>query len=455
MIVLHIVDGFGQELDVPVLQEEGFLLTMGRSPECDIAITEDTHLSRIHCNIGYWGGMPIIRDCGSSNGIYLDGERISEGSMEPGRIYQLGNCTITCTYRDDDNPILPPVPQEEGTPVPRAIVVESATPQYILQQQTKEEPQPEAGAEPAGPAPLPPSEPGPVPPSEPGFVPLSEPGPVPPSEPGCVTGYEEEVLTPPEAAEPELPPIELTMPGKRVRKLAKPAASAPRSFRNIPSGGAESRLKKPAHAVRKTITAPGGAPRKTRSAHAAAAPLFHQIGQEGLGGQALGLPEDFPLRIRLASVSGSNPSRLQFALRAEADCYLHLIQYDESGDACVIFPYGPQKKRPHLYHGIETLFPPPRRAAYDFVVEEPLGRDTIVALACTGDIRLTELLNETLAAYGSRPGLAEAAAIEQATRKSGREARWSSCVICLSTTQEGFVVPPHPEEPAEPTEPEL
>ncbi len=64
--------------------------TIGRTPDCDIVI-HGRGVSRVHATITVKAhGDVIVEDLGSTNGIYLDGERITRGEMESGQTLSFG-----------------------------------------------------------------------------------------------------------------------------------------------------------------------------------------------------------------------------------------------------------------------------------------------------------------------------------------------------------------------------
>lgn len=64
--------------------------TIGRTPDCDIVI-HGRGVSRVHATITVKAhGDVVVEDLGSTNGIYLDGERITRCEMEPGQTLSFG-----------------------------------------------------------------------------------------------------------------------------------------------------------------------------------------------------------------------------------------------------------------------------------------------------------------------------------------------------------------------------
>lgn len=64
--------------------------TIGRTPDCDIVI-QGRGVSRVHAVVTVKAhGDVVVEDLGSTNGIYLDGERITRGEMESGQTLSFG-----------------------------------------------------------------------------------------------------------------------------------------------------------------------------------------------------------------------------------------------------------------------------------------------------------------------------------------------------------------------------
>ena len=66
---------------------------LGRSPENDFQIEHPTVSAR-HCEIVLAGEAVLVRDCGSSNGTYVGGERIEEASLSVGQTLHLGEVEL-------------------------------------------------------------------------------------------------------------------------------------------------------------------------------------------------------------------------------------------------------------------------------------------------------------------------------------------------------------------------
>ena len=70
--------------------ELGASSVVGREPNCDISLSEDSTVSRRHAVITVSGGECRIKDEGSSNGSYVNGAKITEQVLNPGDELRIG-----------------------------------------------------------------------------------------------------------------------------------------------------------------------------------------------------------------------------------------------------------------------------------------------------------------------------------------------------------------------------
>jgi len=80
----------GVEKSYPMRQ---LAVTIGRSDQCDISV-KDSSMSGKHAEISKINGEIKVRDLGSANGIYLNGERIEEGELFDGDVLRLGQTSV-------------------------------------------------------------------------------------------------------------------------------------------------------------------------------------------------------------------------------------------------------------------------------------------------------------------------------------------------------------------------
>jgi pSer/pThr/pTyr-binding forkhead associated (FHA) protein len=81
--LMALTDGPNILLDKPIL-------LFGRSPECDIQI-DSRKVSRRHCCLAQVNDYLVVRDLGSTNGIRINGVRVTEGRLRSGDEITIGN----------------------------------------------------------------------------------------------------------------------------------------------------------------------------------------------------------------------------------------------------------------------------------------------------------------------------------------------------------------------------
>lgn len=97
-VTLVAVTADGSKRDVPMKRAR---LVIGRKPECDIRIPVPS-VSREHCEVRVEGGKVVVKDLGSSNGTYVNRERIQETELAPGHLIGVGPAVFV--VRIDGNP---------------------------------------------------------------------------------------------------------------------------------------------------------------------------------------------------------------------------------------------------------------------------------------------------------------------------------------------------------------
>lgn len=74
-------------------------ITIGRDPGNDIVVSSDPSVSRRHARLQKSGEMWRVFDLGSSNGTFVNGLRVRNGTVvRPGDRLQIGQTTLTLTY---------------------------------------------------------------------------------------------------------------------------------------------------------------------------------------------------------------------------------------------------------------------------------------------------------------------------------------------------------------------
>jgi pSer/pThr/pTyr-binding forkhead associated (FHA) protein len=77
----------GSEFDVELGTDTA---RIGRDAENEIALPDDS-ISTFHSEIRFEGGQYVVHDLGSTNGIRVNGERVSEAVLADGDLIRFGN----------------------------------------------------------------------------------------------------------------------------------------------------------------------------------------------------------------------------------------------------------------------------------------------------------------------------------------------------------------------------
>src|SRR5213592_1416494 len=95
-------------MDGPSILVDKHILLIGRHPECDIQI-DSRKISRRHCCIAQVADYLVVRDLGSTNGIRINGVRVSEGRLNENDELMIG----ALRYRVSWESALPSAPQPD------------------------------------------------------------------------------------------------------------------------------------------------------------------------------------------------------------------------------------------------------------------------------------------------------------------------------------------------------
>ena len=102
--------------------------TVGRVEENTFQIADNSVSSR-HAEILRQGSEILVRDLNSTNGTYINGEKISEAVLHPGQILRLGQVELKI---DDGKPVSAPPPAPAPvTPSKKAVDVTMVIPRGV------------------------------------------------------------------------------------------------------------------------------------------------------------------------------------------------------------------------------------------------------------------------------------------------------------------------------------
>lgn len=66
---------------------------LGRNPDCDFQLEHPT-VSSVHCQVILGDNQLLVRDCGSTNGTFVNGEPVSEARLLAGQKLRLGDVEL-------------------------------------------------------------------------------------------------------------------------------------------------------------------------------------------------------------------------------------------------------------------------------------------------------------------------------------------------------------------------
>jgi len=69
----------------------GLIKEIGRTSDCDLCIPDDERMSRLHARLDWDGTDWIVVDLGSTNGIFVNGEKVAERKLRAGDVLEVGD----------------------------------------------------------------------------------------------------------------------------------------------------------------------------------------------------------------------------------------------------------------------------------------------------------------------------------------------------------------------------
>jgi pSer/pThr/pTyr-binding forkhead associated (FHA) protein len=113
-VELNILDHYARQTRC-VLQSLPAIL--GRNEQAAV-ILSDPWISHEHCKLVQYGGMLIVRDLDSKNGVFLHGVRVLEAEVHSGDCLTLGRTEITVRYRETASSNGPAASEDDTVPMP-------------------------------------------------------------------------------------------------------------------------------------------------------------------------------------------------------------------------------------------------------------------------------------------------------------------------------------------------
>ena len=101
--------------------EPGFN-TLGRNPTNDFRV-HDVTVSSFHCEIVVSEGSILVRDLGSTNGTYIEGQPVQEALIEPGQILRLGSMELRLESQQVTDPPRVAIPELRFEEPPSSITL--------------------------------------------------------------------------------------------------------------------------------------------------------------------------------------------------------------------------------------------------------------------------------------------------------------------------------------------
>jgi pSer/pThr/pTyr-binding forkhead associated (FHA) protein len=80
-------------------------MTIGRAVSSELELSDDSTVSRLHALLESYGPAWVIRDLGSSNGTFVNGERVlGDVPLQPGDEIRVGNSRLVFRAREGVDP---------------------------------------------------------------------------------------------------------------------------------------------------------------------------------------------------------------------------------------------------------------------------------------------------------------------------------------------------------------
>jgi len=91
----------------PTIKVQHGMTLVGRSPECDVVV-ESKKISRRHCCLALAQDRLHVRDLGSTNGCWLNGERHDDFAVDEGQEFAIGDASYRFQWDHPSDHIMLP-----------------------------------------------------------------------------------------------------------------------------------------------------------------------------------------------------------------------------------------------------------------------------------------------------------------------------------------------------------
>lgn len=88
--------------------EKRTAITVGRSRHVDLTLRDDSKVSALHATLSPFKGQWFVEDHGSTNGTFVNGERIEQCPLRSGDRLEIGRCKLVVVTWVDEESECPP-----------------------------------------------------------------------------------------------------------------------------------------------------------------------------------------------------------------------------------------------------------------------------------------------------------------------------------------------------------
>lgn len=102
-----------------VVLADGVELVIGRESDLELVLADDL-VSRKHARIAVQGGEAVLQDLGSTNGTFVNGEKVKRRALVEGDRIRIGSATLRVVPAGRPRAVPPPLPRDARPPAAMA-----------------------------------------------------------------------------------------------------------------------------------------------------------------------------------------------------------------------------------------------------------------------------------------------------------------------------------------------